>query len=95
MKVEEFYKESGGVEYDKHDKRANHFTYFDMMGFASAYHSKQLNPLPIKGWIEFTGNELLFNEMAKKNCPCRYEDGTQKMYNDVQPMAMLTHFKLI
>lgn len=41
-KIEEFYKESGGVEYDKFDKKAPKFTYYDMIGFADAYHSKQL-----------------------------------------------------
>lgn len=42
-KIEEFYKDTGGVEYDKFDKKANKFTYYDMIGFADAYHSKQLN----------------------------------------------------
>ena len=42
-KIEEFYKEVGGIEYDKFDKKANKFTYYDMIGFADAYHSKQLN----------------------------------------------------
>jgi len=41
-KIEEFYKEAGGIEYDKFDKKADKFTYYDMMGFADAYHSKQL-----------------------------------------------------
>ena len=41
-KIEEFYKEAGGVEYDKFDKKADKFTYYDMIGFADAYHSKQL-----------------------------------------------------
>jgi len=49
----------------------------------------------VSGWLEFYGNEKLFNEMAKKNCPCRYDDGTQGKYNDKQPMAMLTHFKIV
>ena len=41
-KIEEFYKEAGGIEYDKFDKKADKFTYYDMIGFADAYHSKQL-----------------------------------------------------
>ena len=41
-KIEEFYKEAGGVEYDKFDKKAPKFTYYDMIGFADSYHSKQL-----------------------------------------------------
>ena len=41
-KIEEFYKEAGGIEYDKFDKKAEKFTYYDMIGFADAYHSKQL-----------------------------------------------------
>jgi hypothetical protein len=49
----------------------------------------------VSGWLEFHGNENLFNEMAKKNCPCRYDDGTQGRYNDKQPTAMLTHFKIV
>ena len=32
----------GGIEYDKFDKKADKFTYYDMIGFADAYHSKQL-----------------------------------------------------
>ena len=42
MTAEEFYKEAGGIEYDKFDKKAEKFTYYDMIGFADAYHSKQL-----------------------------------------------------
>jgi len=49
----------------------------------------------IKGWIEFHGNEKLFNEMAEKNCPCRFEDGTQCLFDEEHPFAMLTHFKLV
>lgn len=41
-KIEEFYKEAGGIEYDKFDKKADKFTYYDMIGFADAYYSKQL-----------------------------------------------------
>jgi hypothetical protein len=43
-KIEEFYKEAGGVEYDKFDKKANKFSYYDIIGFASAYHSKHVKP---------------------------------------------------
>lgn len=49
----------------------------------------------INGWIEFYGNEKLFNVMAKKNCPCRFDDGSQCRYNDEHPIAELTHFKLV
>lgn len=55
-KIEEFYKEAGGIEYDKFDKKANKFTYYDMIGFADAYHSKQLNITDV--------NELLPNKDA-------------------------------
>jgi hypothetical protein len=58
-KIEEFYKEAGGIEYDKFDKKADKFTYYDMIGFADAYHSKQLI-------IADVGNRLSKMEEAGK-----------------------------
>ena len=56
-KIEEFYKEAGGIEYDKFDKKADKFTYYDMIGFADAYHSKQLIIADVSNCI----NEKLVN----------------------------------
>jgi len=47
----------------------------------------------VKGWIEFEGNENLFNILAKLNCLCKFDDGTICKYNDKHPIAILTHFK--
>lgn len=41
-KIEEFYKELGGVEYDKFDKKADKFTYYDMIEFADEYNKRRL-----------------------------------------------------
>tara|TARA_R110002051_G_C8729251_1_gene497668 strand:- start:1320 stop:1592 length:273 start_codon:yes stop_codon:yes gene_type:complete len=41
-KIEEFYKEAGAKELDSLQKKEARFTYYDMIGFADAYHSKQL-----------------------------------------------------
>ena len=49
----------------------------------------------VSGWLEFYGNEDLFNEMANRNCPCRFLDGSQCRYNDNHPIAELTHFKIV
>lgn len=54
-----------------------------------------LNNPKIQGWIEVSGNEKLFNEMAKKNCPCRFADGSSHRFNDKHPLSELTHFKLV
>ena len=41
-KIEDFYRKAGGKEYNKEGKKEKNFTYHDMIGFANAYHSKQL-----------------------------------------------------
>jgi len=41
-KITEFYKEAKGLELTKEQKKENRFTYYDMIGFADAYYSKQL-----------------------------------------------------
>ena len=64
--------------------------------FAKYWHEKQLKLLGIgnvSGWLEFEGNESIFNEYAKRNCLCRFDDGTECRYEDEHPMAILTHFK--
>jgi len=48
----------------------------------------------ITGWIEFNSNKELFNVEAKKNCLCKFEDGTVCRYNDEHPEEIMTHFKL-
>ena len=48
----------------------------------------------ISGWIEFESNKKLFNEEAKKNCWCKFEDGTVIRYKQEHPMEIMTHFKL-
>ena len=40
--AEKNYKKFGGVEYDKFDKKADKFTYYDMIGFADEHHKEQL-----------------------------------------------------
>ena len=41
-KIEQFYKDAKGEELTQEQKKENRFTYYDMIGFASAYYSKQL-----------------------------------------------------
>ena len=49
---------------------------------------------PIGGWIEFEGNEKLFEKYAFQNCLCRFDNNFICRYLDNQPIAILTHFKL-
>lgn len=49
----------------------------------------------INGWIEIQDNQELFNETAKKNCLCKFDDGSECNYNSELPFAEMTHFKLI
>ena len=46
------------------------------------------------GWIEFKGNEKLFNKEARKNCKIMFDDGSICRYNDEHPRAIMTHFKI-
>ena len=48
MTIKEFYKKAGGEELDDLDKKAHKFTYYDMLGFADAYHSYMLKQLKDK-----------------------------------------------
>lgn len=55
---------------------------------------KKLNIADVNGWLDFESNKELFNEEAKKNCLCKFEDGTIIRYYDEHPMEIMTHFKL-
>ena len=52
-----------------------------------------LDLFAVSGWLEIEGNESVFNEYAKFNCWCRFDDGTECKYEDEHPMAILTHFR--
>ena len=52
-----------------------------------------LDLFAVSGWLEFEGNESIFNEYAKRNCICKFDDGTECRYEDEHPMAILTHFR--
>ena len=53
-----------------------------------------LNLFSVSGWLEVHGNERLFKEYTKKNCPCRFIDGTQSLYNEYLQKSNPTHFKI-
>lgn len=44
-------------------------------------------------WIPISGNEELFNEVAKSNPYMKFDDGTVCRYDDHHPIAIATHFK--
>lgn len=44
-------------------------------------------------WIQFTGNEELFNKTADGNGWIKFEDGTVIRYEDGHPFQKITHFK--
>lgn len=46
-------------------------------------------------WIKISGNETLFEKMAKKNCLCKFDDGTQVRFKDGHPFALMTHFQIL
>ncbi len=48
-------------------------------------------------WLCFKSksNKKIFNEEAKKNCLCKFEDGTVINYIDEHPMEIMTHFKIV
>lgn len=46
-------------------------------------------------WLDFSPNKSLFNYMAKRNCLCKFDDGTVIRFFDEHPIATLTHFKPI
>ena len=52
-----------------------------------------LDLFDVSGWLEFEGYESIFNEYAKRNCVCKFDDGTECRYEDEHPMAILTHFR--
>lgn len=56
-------------------------------------HEQVLNLLAVSGWLEIKGNESVFNEYAKFNCLCKFDNNTECRYNDEHPMAVMTHFR--
>jgi hypothetical protein len=56
-------------------------------------HEEVLNLLAVRDWIAIEGNESVFNEYAKFNCWCKFDNGVECKYNDEHPMAIMTHFK--
>ena len=52
-----------------------------------------LDLFAVSGWLELKGNESVFNEYAKTNCWCKFDDGTECRYEDEHPMAVMTHFR--
>lgn len=56
--------------------------------------AEQCNLPVVNGWLDFQSNKELFNEEAKKNCLCKFEDGTVIRYDEDHPMEVMTHFKL-
>ena len=78
-KIEEFYKETGGIEYDKFDKKAPKFTYYDMIGFADAYHSKQLIIADVSN-----RRELLLDFLTKHDKSLTERDRNEYVYEYLQ-----------
>lgn len=66
---------------------------FDKESSPIEAHQQVLDLFAVSGWLEFEGNESIFNEYAKRNCLCRFDDGTECRYEDEHPMAILTHFR--
>lgn len=61
-----------------------------ILGLLSELRDSVTNP-----WIEFKGNEELFNIEARKNCECLFDNGFICKYNDEHPFAIMTHFKRV
>ena len=66
---------------------------FDKQSSLIEAHQQVLDLFAVSGWLEFKGNESIFNEYAKRNCLCKFDDGTECKYEDEHPIAILTHFK--
>jgi len=49
----------------------------------------------VDDWIEFIGNEDLFDIEGKKNCMCKFDDDTEQEFDSVWPIAKMTHFKTV
>lgn len=45
-------------------------------------------------WIKLDGNMKLFDEAAKDNCLCKFDNGYICNYFDDWPYAIITHFQL-
>jgi len=66
---------------------------FDKEASPIEAHQQVLDLFAVSGWLELEGNESVFNEYAKANCWCRFDDGTECRYEDEHPMAVMTHFR--
>jgi hypothetical protein len=66
---------------------------FDRESNPMEAHQQVLDLFAVSGWLEIEGNESVFNEYAKFNCWCRFDDGTECRYEDEHPMAIMTHFR--
>ena len=66
---------------------------FDKEASPIEAHQQVLDLFAVSDWLEFEGNESVFNEYAKTNCVCRFDDGTECRYEDEHPMAVMTHFR--
>lgn len=66
---------------------------FDKNSSPIEAHQQVLDLFAVSGWLEFECNKSIFNEYAKRNCLCKFDDGTECRYEDEHPMATLTHFR--
>jgi hypothetical protein len=46
------------------------------------------------GWLDLQTNLELFDIMAKSNCMCKFDDGSECRYNDDHPLEIMTQFKI-
>lgn len=63
MSAEKFYKEQGGIELDKFDKKAPKFDYYYMLDFAEEYNKKQLELFA--EWLEYNGKYMTHKDQIK------------------------------
>lgn len=66
---------------------------FDEKSCLIEAYERILDLFSVNGWVELEGNESIFNEYAKRNCLCKFDDGTECGYEEEHPVAILTHFK--
>lgn len=48
----------------------------------------------MNNWLKFEDNLELFDIEARRNCECLFDDGSICNYDEEQPFAILTHFRL-
>lgn len=47
----------------------------------------------VGGWLPYVSDTYeKFVESSRKNCKCRFDDGSIRNYNDKMPIAVMTHF---